>query len=264
MTSRLVAIATLVAVAVGASAPASAQPRPTRRHLTRHLTFAAIGGGGYILSEAVLKPHLTAETCRWCEPLAFDHAMRNALIWDDKRAAHITSGVTGYFLPPVIGLGGLFLAARERDDLPGFLDDGMAVIEAGVVVGLVNQPVKFIVGRQRPFVHFGDPARPHEPDDNTSFYSGHTSISTALAVAAGSIASRRKSKYAPWIWGLGLSAAAATGYLRIAADKHWTSDVLTGAATGALIGWYVPRWLHGHVDAVVVPTAGGATLAGVF
>ena len=37
-----------------------------------------------------------------------------------------------------------------------------------------------------------------------------------------------------WISALGL--ASATGYLRMAADKHYFSDVLTGAVVGSLVG----------------------------
>ncbi len=249
------------------AATATANPRVSRRHLKGHLAFSAIGGAGYIVSETVLKSRLAAETCRWCQPPGFDRAMRDALVWSNRTTPHVLSGITGYFLPPVIGLGGLYWAARDRGDLGSFLDDGLAVLEAGVVVGLVNQPIKFAAGRQRPFVHYGDPARPHATDDNMSFYSGHTSIATALAVAAGSIASRRRSRHAPWIWTAGLTCAAATGYLRIAADKHYTTDVLVGAATGALIGWGVPRWLHAHGEdhaVAIVPTRGGAAIAGTF
>ena len=260
-------VALLLLAALGAGTPAAADLGVSRRHLKRHLAFAALGGAGYLVSETVLKSHLAAVTCRWCEPTAFDGAMRDALVWHDRTTAHVLSSITGYALPPVIGLGGLYWAARDRGDVGSFLDDGLAVVEAGVIVGLVNQPIKFAVGRQRPFVHYGDPARPHETDDNMSFYSGHTSISTALAVAAGSIASRRHSRHAPWIWTVGLTAAAATGYLRIAADKHYATDVIVGAATGALIGWGVPRWLHDHGAEhaiTIVPTAGGATIAGTF
>jgi hypothetical protein len=41
-----------------------------------------------------------------------------------------------------------------------------------------------------------------------------------------------------------LSLAAATGYLRIAADSHYFSDVLVGAAVGTAVGLLVPHLLH--------------------
>jgi membrane-associated phospholipid phosphatase len=258
-----------LAASLCAVAPvARAEPdRPSRKHLLRHAAFTAVGGISYLVSETALKPSLVAVTCRWCQPPAFDGAIRDALHWHDAGTANTLSNITGYVIPPVLGLGGLLWAAHDRGDTGGFVDDGLAVLEAGVVVGLVNQPIKFLFGRQRPFVRYGDPARPHETDDNMSFYSGHTSISTGLAVAAGSIASRHHSKLAPYLWVGGLTCAAATGYLRIAADKHYASDVVTGAVTGALIGWLVPRWFHDHGGAhelAVVPMTGGAAVSGTF
>ena len=45
------------------------------------------------------------------------------------------------------------------------------------------------------------------------------------------------------MWAAGLTLATLTGYLREAADKHYLSDVLTGAAVGAAVGWAIP-YLH--------------------
>jgi membrane-associated phospholipid phosphatase len=38
--------------------------------------------------------------------------------------------------------------------------------------------------------------------------------------------------------GLGIAAAATTGLLRVAADKHWMTDVLVGWGVGGLIGYF--------------------------
>ena len=35
--------------------------------------------------------------------------------------------------------------------------------------------------------------------------------------------------------------AATTGALRVAAHKHFPTDVLAGAALGSAIGWFVPQ-----------------------
>jgi membrane-associated phospholipid phosphatase len=40
-----------------------------------------------------------------------------------------------------------------------------------------------------------------------------------------------------------LTAATATGLLRIVADRHWASDVIAGAMLGSLVGATV-SWLH--------------------
>ena len=63
-----------------------------------------------------------------------------------------------------------------------------------------------------------------------------------------------------------------TGILRIAADRHWATDILAGAAIGGLVGYAVPA-LHllgseKQTGPVVVPTVSpstiGLSLAGRF
>jgi membrane-associated phospholipid phosphatase len=66
---------------------------------------------------------------------------------------------------------------------------------------------------------------------------------------------------APWILGLGLAGAATTGYLRVAADAHWATDVLAGAAFGAAVGVAVPL-LHRVPDVRLVPAPGGVAVLG--
>ena len=54
----------------------------------------------------------------------------------------------------------------------------------------------------------------------------------------------RNYRLAPLIWAEGLAVAATTGYLRIAADKHYFSDVLSGALIGSAVGFMVPYLFH--------------------
>jgi hypothetical protein len=42
----------------------------------------------------------------------------------------------------------------------------------------------------------------------------------------------------------GLALATAVGVLRIAADRHYATDVLLGAGVGLLSGWLLPWLLH--------------------
>jgi membrane-associated phospholipid phosphatase len=142
------------------------------------------------------------------------------------------------------------------------------IAESAVLAVLVDQSVKFIAGRERPFVHALLPdqklftANPY--DNNLSFFSGHTAFSFAIAVAAGEVAELRGYESAWVAWAVGLPLAAGVGYLRIAADKHYLTDVLTGAAVGAAFGWGVPSLLHGRIDAQVSPTPGGIAISGRF
>jgi membrane-associated phospholipid phosphatase len=119
-----------------------------------------------------------------------------------------------------------------RDQLAALSSLGMAQLAANVS--------KRAFHRERPGVVF-DREPIDEHDDVHSFISGHSATTFAAAVAAGTIASRRGSADAPWIWGGGLGLAATTAYLRVAGDRHFLTDVLAGAATGAAVGMLMPR-----------------------
>ncbi len=71
-----------------------------------------------------------------------------------------------------------------------------------------------------------DKTRPDKSDEN-SFPSGHTSVTFQ---AASFIYKRYGTPYALLAYAL----ATYTGYTRIQADKHYTEDVLAGAAIGVL------------------------------
>jgi membrane-associated phospholipid phosphatase len=58
-----------------------------------------------------------------------------------------------------------------------------------------------------------------------------------------------------------MTLASAVGYLRVAGDQHWATDVLAGAAVGGLVGWAVP-WVFHRVRrpgarVTVLPAPGG-------
>jgi membrane-associated phospholipid phosphatase len=144
----------------------------------------------------------------------------------------------------------------------------LLISEATSIAMAMNQTVKFIVGRERPFVHAlpeaDKPHTAHPSDNNVSFYSGHATLAFAMAVSGGTVASMRRYRLAPWIWGGGLALAAATAYLRIAADRHYASDVATGAVVGSLTGFGVPYLFHNPRGLIVAPApvdGGGAALA---
>lgn len=244
--------------------PTTKQPPSLRDHLVRHMAFVVGGGVVWIFSESAYKRSLAPMDCRWCGVDGFDNWMRNRLKWGNTKLADSISNVTGFTLTPAVPL--ILTAAmtfRQRGPDDG-LDDMLSIIEAGVAVSLIDQTVKFSAGRQRPFVHFDtDPSRVHDSDDNLSFFSGHSSLSFALATAGGMVSSHRHQKIAPYVWGLGLGFASITAYLRVAADKHYTTDVVTGAVVGAAVGYLGPTWFHQH-EIVLSPTPGGIALSGSF
>jgi membrane-associated phospholipid phosphatase len=125
------------------------------------------------------------------------------------------------------------------------LEDLIMIVEAAGLSGILYQVAAIATGRPRPYVHFGT-APHHRPWDNISFFSGHVTYSFAVSAAATTVLWLRQSKLTPAALSVGLALSMANGYLRIAADKHYFTDVLVGAAVGTLVGWAVP-WLASKI-----------------
>lgn len=216
------------------------------------VTGAAVG---WLLVSELSKSELAAASCRWCSVNGFDRSARSALRWHDTQLANVLSQVSGYGLAPVAVLGTLALVQTHDDALHEFPIDLMIIAEAAFISQSLNQVVKFSTGRERPFVHalaeVDKPHTAHPDDNNTSFFSGHTNMTFSLAVAAGTVASMRGYRWATSVWIVGLAAASLTGYLRIAADRHYLSDVLTGATVGSALGFALPYVFHNREPQLV-------------
>ena len=240
----------------------------------------AIGGIALWTTLELLKPKL-ATPCRWCDRdasgkstlNAFDSSVRNALRWSDTKTADTLSTVFSFGLAPAAGVAiGAAIAGHDRrlDEFPA---DVLVVAESAAIAINVNQATKFLVARERPDVHARTPAEraaKHTADDNLSFFSGHATLAFALSTSAGTIASMRHYRMAPAMWITGMALATVGGYLRIAADRHYASDVLTGAVVGAGVGFSVPYFAHRakplpvQVSAMPVPDGGGVVISGVW
>ncbi|HEY6877476.1 MAG TPA: phosphatase PAP2 family protein [Polyangiales bacterium] len=223
------------------------EPRPFATHVRVELPLLASGSALWLVSEG-LKPRLAPAACRWCGGSVFDQAVQQRVRWDDVQPAARTSDALLFGIVPAFALGSTLGAAYAHGDRRTAHEDVLVLGEALVLTAGLTQLVKYTVARERPFLRtqreHGLRAT-HGPDDNLSFFSGHTSITFARAVGAGGIASMRGYPQAPWIWAIGVPLAACTGYLRIAADRHYLTDVLVGALVGSAIGVLLP-WLHRH------------------
>jgi membrane-associated phospholipid phosphatase len=215
----------------------------------------------------VQKGSLAPAACRWCAANPLDEAVRSGLVWSPSRiaAADTLSSVIGYGVVPVSAAALTAFAAAHDGRSREIPADVLIIAESGILAMDLNQAVKLAVGRQRPFVHFhtgtGDPT-----DDNLSFFSGHATAGFSLAVASGTVATMRGYRWAPWVWAQGLALAVGTAYLRVAADKHYFTDVLTGAAVGSGVGFAVPYLLHRPSAGAppVLPSASASRDGGSF
>jgi len=138
------------------------------------------------------------------------------------------------------------------------------VVESTAVSGALIQGIKFIAARKRPFVRYGTGETSgsydvSDRDSHLSYASGHTAFATALGVSAAMTATLQDSQAAPWLWGAAAFASVFTASLRMMAEKHYFTDVVSGAAVGAACGVAFPL-LHRRGSALSV-TAQGPALA---
>ena len=117
--------------------------------------------------------------------------------------------------------------------------------EAFAINGLLTSIVQRAVGRERPFAQgcgtIGHPACTPPDDRNSSFFSGHTSFAFTAATLL-CFQHGRLNLYGDGdavVCPVALAVASLTGLFRIAADRHWATDVLAGAAEGAAAGTVV-------------------------
>jgi membrane-associated phospholipid phosphatase len=250
-----------------------------RINLPVDLTVTGAGWALWLTLE--LTKSAWAVPCRWCDRdsagrddlNALDASARNALRWTDVRTANTLSNVFSFGLAPAAGIAiGTVLAANEHRlrEVPA---DLLVVAESAAIAMDVNEISKYAVARERPDVHARTPrerAASHSVSDNLSFFSGHATLAFALATSAGTIASMRHYKLAPVMWVSGMVLASTGAYLRIAADRHYATDVLTGMAVGGGIGFGVPYFFHRanpmepHFSPLPLPDGAGLSYSGVF
>jgi membrane-associated phospholipid phosphatase len=103
----------------------------------------------------------------------------------------------------------------------------------------INLMVRSLEFWPRPYIYAEDgagarKAKKAEAEAYGSFFSGHTSAAFTVAVFTGEWFSEfyPESSYRGVVWVLALSAAGLEGVLRVAAGKHFWSDVAVGALLG--------------------------------
>jgi membrane-associated phospholipid phosphatase len=226
-------------------------------------TFTGAGAALYLASELGFKAALAPASCRWCDRDAsgadalnpLDAAARAAVVWpvDRQSRADALSNLDVYLVMPaaMYGLDGFM--AGSSGSLGRWGKDALIITEATVATALINQAVKFIAGRERPFVHvLPDAEKPltaQPVDNNVSFFSGHTTTAFTLLFATLSVAELRGYPNRWLLWLVGVPLALAAPYFRMAADKHYFTDVIAGAVVGGAVGWFLPVLLHPREDA---------------
>ena len=144
---------------------------------------------------------------------------------------------------------------RGRGFLPRYMTDLVLIAQAIAVNGLITEILKASLQRPRPYTYLTcDDVAPDQCQElmdkqvsynaDWSFPSGHTSAALAVSTAGATILTLEllgRSKWgiaAVWIGSLGLGTA--TAVTRVAAGRHFPSDVLTSALLGSAVGITVP------------------------
>lgn len=178
----------------------------------------------------------------WLVPVA---GVTVGLLMTDRTSSHEISrgnhlgasdNVANYGLLAYGGTVAAFFLRGSRTGDRREEETGLLAGEAGIDALAINTVLKYAFERERPFTgdgqgHFFHPIA-------GSFPSTHATV-------AWSFASVIASEYPGWLSKtLAYGGATAISMARVSGQKHWTSDVFVGAATGYLIGKNVYRNRH--------------------
>ena len=258
--------AALMATQARADEPVTVPPRVELRHDLRVDLPVTAGLAVVVVGWRLLRDDLEPSTCRWCdgsspgEVNAIDDWFRSALKRDDTTPANVMSYVLAFGVAPVSAAALTVVAAAADHRTDEALVDIVVIAEGGLTAMLVTEILEPVALRTRPYVHAiaDDRERAAVIAQTGAFHSfpaGHVVETFGLAAASGVVASMRGYRLAPLVWFAGLTLGVATAYTRIAADRHYFTDTLAGAAIGTLVGGAVPLLFHS-------PTAREGTAAG--
>ncbi len=161
---------------------------------------------------------------------------------DSKVAADVSDALLLTMIAAPLVIDGIDVAIAGESFVDSYGPDALVYLQTQMVTLAVTQLVKLGLRRPRPYTYRED----FDPtlarvEDYVSFFSGHTSISFAAAVSFSMTFARRNPRHRGWAWGGSLGLATTVGILRIAAGKHFVTDVLAGAAVGTLLGWLITK-----------------------
>jgi len=238
------------------------------------VAFAVAGGMVSFLGEP---------SQRWSAINGFDDEARDGLRLGSpgvRRRADLASDLTLVASLAVMPALSIAVQYGRTGDCAETWDMATDFVESFGLALFLSESVKLASGRARPFVRRCGPSAPsdatcHGDDRYRSFVSGHSILAATGAglTCAWSIRKRAwgdsiAARSAPCAMGIAL--ATATGGLRIAADRHWMTDVLSGFAIGSVVGWFdtwgpfdLLRFGDGERSASGRPPAFGFVLPGV-
>jgi membrane-associated phospholipid phosphatase len=232
----------------------TATPRvQLRSNLAVDLTVTGVLAASLIAWGVAIKPNLRAPSCTICDGSngkvnAIDDAFRTTFKHGSSEPAGLVSDIFAYGLAPATGIG-LAIAVPMHDGRGNEAPENiLLIVEASLAFAVMQQGLTALVPRERPYVH-AQPSPEHESSLQRhsaleSFPAGHNGSAFAIAAAGGTVATMRGYRLAPLVWIAGGAIAFVTTYLRMAADRHYFTDLTVGAALGIGTGIAIPLLFH--------------------
>ena len=187
----------------------------------------------FLLPTAMGLPH-GAPSCAPCDPATLPDVDRWAVRPLSRSAATASTAL-------LAGVGGFAVILSIRD-LPLEQARGNAAVLANAVgwTAASTEWLKVLVRRKRPVLYTSTAAaEAGDRDNQQSFPSGHASVAFAVATSYFVMARREHLRHSTRNALLLYAGAAGVGALRVAASKHFPTDVAAGALLGTGIGWLV-------------------------
>ncbi|MDB5048473.1 MAG: phosphoesterase PA-phosphatase [Fibrobacteres bacterium] len=236
---------TLLVFSAGCSLLHAAQPYGLRPEIDLPAAAGLLAmqyHSGALLADT-REDHMNRSTLDRNEIPAFD---RWAIGFYSPRLSALSSVVAGaeFLVPAAVNLWDTYHGLQPWQ---GMLVDAVILQEALMLSSSLSSYSKSFPMHATPLSY--DPKVPegvrNEPQNASSFFSNHTTAAFTTAVFSAYTFQLRHpdSHLVPWVWSGSLALATGVGSMRVLAGKHFPSDVLAGAAAGALCGYLVPK-LH--------------------
>ena len=181
-----------------------------------------------------------------------DQALRDAVRGSGPQGSSVLDAVADYGnlfgSPGVLALSAVLYGGGLLAKRPVIAATGLRGLEAIAVSGVVTGTIKGLAGRARPATSPDDPGSfvllrgMREGGDYQSVPSGHTTAAFAFATATYLEVKRRAPRHARWVGIAVYGSAVTTAYARMHDDRHWLSDVVTGAGIGSVTAAAIHRW----------------------
>jgi membrane-associated phospholipid phosphatase len=225
-------------------------PRWHRFRVVEYVATAATG----IAALGVFEFVSPSDHPKWVGPILFDEPIRNALRLRTRAGLQDAATISGYaaMFTPIQSLFDSLVLPTAAGNLDLAWQLGLMDTEAYSLSGLVTASLYDTTGRARPDYADCKAGTSVNPLCNAGPYASFPSGHTTVAMTGAGLMCAHHGELPLYGGGAadiaacveGLTVATGVGVLRMMADRHYASDVLTGGAIGFFSGYALPRLLH--------------------